>query len=421
MKTLKICLIAVIISVISFTGCTHDDAPDLTQITVDPGVGQSADTLLIKKFATAPVFDGEIDAMWAEVRPLINRATVTPAGDRIITLNGSSNFDASLEPNDLMDPYTGESYKYSLRGGHDGEFLYLLFEWEDDTDSRDRQSWYFNSVTSKWQQENKYANHKNDKFYEDKFGFMFPIGNPEGFSGGTCTVTCHGSLALTGVDEDDAGNKVTRHYMKNEGELTDFWHWKRDRHALAEACDDGYVQWEDDNGFATANGRKNDGNTDINSPYSTSMKFTDGTTNMSGPRYVIPSRENYYWITQAEIDGGTAKEVTAVAVDGTLTYDGGTIDPNGDPAYSQGFGNKRMPSIIINPGLGESDGRGEVQVRSQHVGSGWLLEIRRKLNTGDPTDAVFTPGESMPFGLAIFNNAAIAHGQTNFLTMTLEN
>jgi len=421
MRTLKICLIAAIVSVIFFTSCTHDDAPELTPITVDPGIGQSSDTLLVKRFATAPIFDGDIDAMWAEARPLINRATVTGAGDREITLNGSSNFDVSLEPTDLMDPYTGESYKYSLRGGHDGEFLYLLFEWEDDTDSRDRQSWYFNPVTSKWQQENKYANHKNDKFYEDKFGFMFPIGNPEGFAGGTCTVTCHGSLTLTGVDEDDAGHKVTRHYMKNQGELADFWHWKRDRHALAEACDDGYVQWEDDFGRASANGRKNDGDTDINSPYSTSMKFTDGTTNMSGPRYVIPGRENYYWITQAEIDGGTAKAVTAVAVDGTLTYDGGTIDPNGDPAYSQGFGNKRMPSIIINPGLGESDGRGEVQVRSQHVGTGWLLEIRRKLNTNDPTDAVFTPGESIPFGLAIFNNAAIAHGQTNFLTMTLEN
>ncbi|MCK5400883.1 MAG: hypothetical protein KAJ28_04550, partial [Flavobacteriaceae bacterium] len=141
----------------------------------------------------------------------------------------------------------------------------------------------------------------------------------------------------------------------------------------------------------------------------------------SGPKYVIPGRENYYWIEQAEIDGGIAKAVTAIAVDGTLTYDGGTIDPNGDPAYSQGFGNKRMPSVIINPGGGENDPRGEVQVKSIHTGSGWQLEIRRKLNTGDPTDAEFVIGQEMPFGLAIFNNAAIAHGQSNFLTMRIEN
>ena len=315
-----------------------------------------------------------------------------------------------------MDPYTGESYSYSLRGGHDGTNLYLLFEWEDDTDSQDRQSWFFNpaaGVTGEWQQENKYANHKNDKYYEDKFGFMFPIGNPEGFASGTCTVTCH-----TGLADPQPGEKITRHYMKNEGELTDFWHWKRDRHALAEACDDGFVQWEDDFGMASANGRKND---DGLSPYGNNQTFTDGVTGMKGPLYVIPNRENYYWIAQSEIDNGTAKAVTAIALNGTITHEGGTINPVGDVAYSQGFGNKRMPSIIINPAGQGNDGRSEVRVQAIHTGSGWQLEIMRKLTTGDPTDADFAPGQSIPFGLAIFNNAAIGHGQTNFLTMTIEN
>ncbi|MCH8330951.1 MAG: PKD domain-containing protein, partial [Bacteroidetes bacterium] len=36
---------------------------------------------------------------------------------------------------------------------------------------------------------------------------------------------------------------------------------------------------------------------------------------MSGPKYVIPGRENYYWIEQAEIDGGIAKAVIAIAAD----------------------------------------------------------------------------------------------------------
>ena len=289
-----------------------------------------------------------------------------------------------------------------------------LFEWEDDTDSRDRQSWYFDGAASKWKQENKYANHKNDKFYEDKFGMMFPVGNVEGFEGGTCTVTCHG-----GLTDPQSGQKVTRHYMKNEGEIADFWHWKRDRHELAQACDDGYVRDGDGKeGTAAANGRKNDEG--IN-PYSTGMKFTDGTTNLNSPKYVIKNRENYYWITQAEIDGGTAVAVTGVAADGVLTLaDNSTIDPNGDPAYSQGFGNKRMPSVIINPGGQGNDRRSVVQVKSKHTGSGWQLEIRRKLETGDPTDASFAPGQSIPFGLAIFNNAAIGHGMSNFLTMTIE-
>jgi len=414
MKKINISFVLAALAVITLVNCTHDDAP--TYSAIDPGTLSSSEELLVKKFSTAPNFDGDIDEVWNEARPLLSAATVTPAGFREITLNGSSNGDLSLEPSDLMDPYTGESYRYSLRGGHDGEYLYLLFEWEDEADSKDRQSWYFNSTTSKWQQENKYANHKNNKFYEDKFAMMFPIkvngAYPEGFEGGTCTVTCHG-----GLTDPQPGQKVTRHYMKNEGELADLWHWKRDRHALAGAVDDGYVQWEDDFGKASANGRKNDEGV---GPYSTSMKFTDDVTGLSSPKYVIPNRENYYWITQAEIDGGTAKAVTAVAVDGTLTYDGGTIVPAGDPAYSQGFGNKRMPSIIVNPGGQGNDHRSEVRVKSNHTGSGWQLEIRRKLNTGDPTDADFSPGQSIPFGLVIFNNAAIGHAQSNFKTMKIE-
>ena len=255
MRTLKLFSITFIIATL-FINCTHDDKPLIPIVEVDSGVGESADTLLVQRFSTAPTFDGEIDDVWAEARPLINKAVVGSAGDRLITLNKSSNFDTTLEPVDLMDPYTGEAYSYSLRGGHDGENLYLLFEWDDDTDSQERESWFFNPITTKWQQENKYANHKNDKFYEDKFGMMFPIGTPENFDTQTCFATCHGSLTLTGVDEDDAGHKVTRHYMKNDGELTDFWHWKRDRHALAEACDDGYIKYVPEAGTAAANGRK---------------------------------------------------------------------------------------------------------------------------------------------------------------------
>jgi len=427
MRTLKLFSITFIIATL-FINCTHDDKPLIPIVEVDSGVGESADTLLVQRFSTALTFDGNIDDVWAEARPLVNRATVIEAGDREITLNKSSNGNLSLEPTDLMAPYTGESYNYSLRGGHDGEFLYLLFEWEDDTDSQDRQSWYFDEVASKWKQENKYANHKNDKFYEDKFGMMFPIGTPENFDTQTCFATCHNNLTLLS-DSEEKGHKVTRHYMENEDEFTDFWHWKRDRHALAEACDDGFVQWESDFGLASANGRKNDGDTDNNSPYSTGMAFDDDNdsdtpyTGPKGPKYVIPGETNYYWITKAQIDGGTALAVTNVATDGKLTLSDNTIiDPVAEsPAYSQGFGNKRMPSVIINPGLGESDGRGEVQVRANHVGSGWQLEIRRKLSTGDPMDADFSPGQSIPFGLAIFNNAAIAHGVSNYLTMTIEN
>lgn len=405
-----------ITAVLSFISCTHDD--HTTPIGSDPGVGESSTELLVKKFSTAPDFDGDVDDVWSEARPLINVATVLEAGDRIIPLNSSSNGDVSLEPTDLMDPYTGEKYKYSLRGGHDGEYLYLLFEWEDDTDSKDRQSWYFDPISSTWKGENKYANHKNDKFYEDKFSFMFPIKvndqYPIGFETGTCTVTCHG-----GLTDPQPGEKVTRHYMANEGELADFWHWKRVRNVLSKSVDDGFVQWEDDFGKASANGRKTDEGTKM---YGTN-KFTDPVTDLSGPKYVIKGQTNYYWITDTQIDNNTALEVTGIAANGVLTLeDNSTIDPNDDlVAYSQGFGNKRFPSVYINPAGAGTTFRTDTQVRAKHIGSGWQIEIMRKLDTGDPTDIKLAVGDTVPFALAIFNNAAIGHAQSAFLTMKIEN
>lgn len=420
MKTTKISMLLAVVSVLLFVNCTHDDTPLTTIIGGETGIGESPDTLLVAKFATPPEFDGAIDEIWKEARPLVNRATVTEAGDRIIPLNGSSAGNALLEPVDLFDPFVGEGYNYSLRGGHDGEYLYLLFEWEDNIDSQDRQSWYFEPITKTWHQENKYANHKNDKFYEDKFAMMFPIkdgsGNyPQGFQGSTCTITCHSNLT-----DPQPGQKTTRHYMENSGELADLWHWKRDRNVLSQSVDDGYIAPDDKAGMAAANGRKGDEGTKM---YDDKPFFKDVDGNSIAPKYVIKDKENYYWITETEIADGTAQEVTGVDANGVLTLsDGSTIDPNLDlTAYSQGFGKKRFPSITINPGGAGSDFRSDTQVRAQHVGTGWQLEIKRKLDSGDPNDAKFIIGEEIPFGLAIFNNAAIAHGQSNFLTMKLEN
>ncbi|MFO7674170.1 MAG: ethylbenzene dehydrogenase-related protein [Lutibacter sp.] len=417
MKNLKLNLILALGALLSFANCTHDDAPQYSN--VDPGVGSSTEQLLVKKFATAPVFDGDIDEIWDTARPLLGAATVTKAGAKTVPLNKSSNGDLSLEPSDLFDPYTGESYKYSLRGGHDGEYLYLLFEYEDESDSMERESWYFDPITSNWNQENKYANHKNDKFYEDKFGFMFPIkvngAYPEGFATGTCTVTCHGGLTGTA-----AGTKSTRHYMKNAGELADLWHWKRNRNALSQSVDDGYVRdSEGKDGLSTANGRKADAGLSM---YDDKPVFTDAVTGKKGPKWVKKGQSNYYWVTDAELTSGTAQSVTGVAANGVLTLsDGSTIDPNTDLAsYSKGFGKKRFPSVKINAGGAGADGRSEAQVRAKHIGSGWQIEIKRKLNTGDPTDAVFVVGEEIAFGLAIFNNSAIGHGMSNFKTMKIE-
>ena len=55
-----------------------------------------------------------------------------------------------------------------------------------------------------------------------------------------------------------------------------------------------------------------------------------------------------------------------------------------------------------------------------HTGTGWVAEFTRKLNTNDPWDVVFDPAAELPFGLAIFDNAAIAHAIKPNLNMKFE-
>ena len=146
------------------------------------------------------------------------------------------------------------------------------------------------------------------------------------------------------------------------------------------------------------------------------LAITGTSTEVSVPKYVVPGGTNYYWIPEADL-GTTAKEVTAVDADGILTYSGGTIDPTGDAGYNQASGNKRFPSILTRDFLGA---RGDIEVKAVFTGTGWVCELKRALNTGDVDDVVFDPSAELPFGFAIFDNAAIAHAIKPGLTMTFE-
>lgn len=422
----SILFIAVLVSVIQ--GCTHAD----DYVTPIPdALTSSPNELLVAKFATAPIVDGNIDAVWANARPLINSYTVPSAGIRTVPLNPDGFLNT--EPLDLFESYMGESNKFSLKGGHDGTNLYLLLEVEDDEDSRDRESFYFDAVSKTWKQEHKYANNDNDKFYEDKVGFMFPIKDatgaiPAGWNEGTCAFTCHGGLTGAG-----AGDKATRHYMPVAGTKADLWHWKRDRNALSNSVDDGYVSAFNDaagtvdkRGTAQAQGRLTDAG---KGQYDDKPVFTDPITGKKGPKWIKPGASGYYWVTTDELANYTAKVVTGVAVDGTLSYKDDaigtikTLDPNTDLAsYAQGKGTKRFPSITINNGSGfvGYDSRNDTKIKAVHTGTKWVIEITRKLVTEDTTnDVKFEIGKEMKFGMAFFDNSAIAHGTLNLLTMKI--
>ena len=379
------------------TSCNKDDDPDPTPAPVDPG--SSTTELLVGQFADAPVLDGQIDDMWNSIQSLNGTTSVPSLAARNTNLN--SDGEGIEESLGLFAPYSGEENDFTMRAGYKGDYIYFLLEYVDGDDSKDRESWYFDDSDQMWKTEHKYANANDDKFYEDKFAFLFPIGEVAGFSSSTCYATCHGpSLPVV-----NAKDKHTRHYLTIDGQKVDMWHWKRVRGEYSGQVDDQLMIYDNAAEGSAANGRTGDEGT---SGYSgNSQTLNNGAADVKVPLYIIPEASDYYWITQDDISDGTAKMITAVDEMGVLSFDGGTINPNGSNDYAQGSGSKRFPSVTIKPFTGS---KADIDIVANHTGTGWVCEFRRKLNTGNDDDVVFDIAEELDFGFAIFNNAAIAHG-----------
>ena len=113
----------------------------------------------------------------------------------------------------------------------------------------------------------------------------------------------------------------------------------------------------------------------------------------------------------SEITDLSARQITSVDADGVLYYDGGSIDPNADVAFQRdgaSVGAKAIPGIIITS---YADSRGDISCKAVYTGMGWILEFTRALKTSDSSkqDIDFSSLADQYFGIAIFENAQIAH------------
>jgi hypothetical protein len=382
-----------------FGSCNKDDDPPTTDPPVDPGTSSSE--LLVKKFTAAPDMDGStLDDMWGTAQTLVGETEVPNLDPRDTWLNPDG--EGVEETFGLFAPYNGEKNAFKLRAGYYDNMIYLRLEWEDDADSKDRQSWYFDPDDKLWKGEHKYANNDNDKYYEDKFAFLFPIGEVDNFTTSTCYATCHGPSLPVATEMD----KHTRHYLKSNGQLVDMWHWKRVRGTYLGQVDDQQMTYKDPPYNSGTNGRTGDAGDAGYSNNSQKIPISGTTDTISVPLYVVPNGTDYYWISIDDF-GGTAKMVTAVDENGVLTLDGGIeIDPS-DGGYEQGDGLKRIPSVTTKA---FTESRADINISAVYTGTGWVCEFSRKLDTGHDDDVVFKVDEELAFGLAIFDNAAIAHG-----------
>lgn len=170
------------------------------------GIVGSAGALVSTKVVTAPVIDGNPDAIWDQATDMtVNVAGGANSGTHTVT---------------LKSVYTEDS-------------VYFLAQWNDDTESLRRLPWQ-KQADGSWKQLKTSGAKEGGEitYYEDKFAHIWNINLPA-FDASGCFAACH---AGENSDVKDFGNKYAP-----PGEMADIWHMKIVRTNPTGYLDDQYL------------------------------------------------------------------------------------------------------------------------------------------------------------------------------------
>ena len=390
MKNILSPILLLVFALLFVTGCDRDsnvdgmfdddDDGDVTEQVLEG-------TLNAVRVSASMTIDGtDADAIWSQAAPTY--------------------FTAKVADIDAFKGYGNRQYSGQVKAAFDSEYLYLLFQYNDATYSTAREPWYFDTAAGKWAQESRNPQFNADGlmtrkgFYEDKLSVMWEASPVAGFFEAGCGVACHVGLSPF----QSEGGKSALKYTNNFGEVMDMWHFKYVRTGgnWARLMDDQYTDWTSTNGNG---GRHSDAGT---GHYANNKATVDG---MSVPKYVIPNAtETYSWINTDQIASGEAQEVVGVMADGSLKLaNGGVLDISNPALHRDGALNP--PSVYARPGSGD---RADIEAIATYGSNKWTVEIKRKLVTGSETDVQFdTMSKTYPFGVAIFDDAGIAHATSS--------
>jgi hypothetical protein len=444
MKTFAILILFVVSSTFLMYCTKTDQVIGGTTPTPTPPPPVSTSTLVSYKTSTAPNIDGSVESIWDSAAKLSIVPTVPDPG------------------NNLFTGYIGDQYPATIQSMYDDSNIYFLVQYADNTNSVYVSTWYFDPGKKLWAQEpssNAYdvnGNITRNGFGEDKLAMLWNIdfSTPK-FISETCYGSCHVFTPYTDFSVTPAvvkANASGNHYTNGASEKIDMWWGHLSRDVIFNQMDDQYQDWAGGPTVTnlvggSGNGRHVDGITvsgaSPNWPYAPTytsvtppqgalnnrqnLKLNGNGVSVSVPLWIIPNASNYYYILATDtLAGGKAVKITGVDSTGLLTYAGGTIDPTvgtdyqrtGDPVTG-GDGPKCFPSYIASPLLG---GRADITCSAVYTGSGWIIEYKRKLRTGDTLkqDVDFSSLQDQQFGLAIWNQSNNQHGIQPNLVLTFK-
>ncbi len=245
-----------------------------------------------------------------------------------------------------------EPVPVDIRAFYTDQELFLRLSWEDATRDQAMFDWIFDGES--WQ---------NTGQLEDGFGLLWDAKGQ--FNNFSCSYACH--ISDFGVNQDSfhASNKMR---MAQENSWLDLWNWKAARTALLGFADDRYLDFEGMHGDT--------------------------------PGELFTENSKAYL--------GHETEVKPFADGDAPVYDAERL-----PA-AEGFRppGTRAPGYLVKRPVG---GRADVSAVTHYEAGRWIVILRRALQTGDPHDVVFVPGDEMgvAFGLALMDHSLYEHYASN--------
>ncbi len=296
----------------------------------------------------APVIDGASDdAVWAGAQELVLDLAQVQAGA------------------------PQNSYRARIQSVNDGTYLYLLVHVDDPTQNNSPSQLQFKggdpSTESDW------TLNTNG---QDAFSFMFAAtadvygSSPsQTFATAGCNVACHQAQSLLNYESGS--------YPGNG--MIDLWYWQAGITNPQGYADDQYAFGNNGNTF------HNERRSDV------------------GAEFAVPNFAKAGATTPVNVAGGTNRgwnfaqhiwEATSVQFT--------PLNPNPATGAPWAVGDI-VPGWLLRAETGASS-RNNVEARGVYSGSGWTVEIKRRLNTGNADDAQFVRNSDIPFAFAYFDN-----------------
>jgi hypothetical protein len=329
------------------------------------------------------------------------------------------------------DPIAGKAPTIDLtvRAAYDAEFVYFQFRWATQVPHAIHTLWrYDGKQWVSWGGPKPDATKQGrPPSYEDRLAVLLDEpdnvpafdGSRATFSQVGCWMTCHNSMRAmpgdvprsaidphpywgqkgrrvgdirkyllitrTARDESGAWDRVKAtvdlNSLKAAGKFLDLWQWRAARsNAVGYASDDWVLEYR--NGDA--------GRAPFFNPPKPAFMYDEKTTGFRA----IPEADLATRMGQAAL----IEKRNAVALDPNAKFAAGDL----------------LPQYLQREPEGSA---ADIQAFGRYVDGHWVVELRRKLNTGHPDDKVLRPGRAYPIGFAIFDDTV--SNRRHYVTLPL--